>query len=327
MDKIEYSRSAIYTIDGLVALLIKEELPNLFNIDVELRNILKEYKFNKTGKNFINAVINRDTNNIFYKYLLEVLSPLDTNKSKERVCNKLIFDIKEYVEEGLSDRLQLQLDTHNDIMAEESITNAPHLRYPLTLTKLYRYTTPDKIDNAPTKYKSPESMRVVNTIPVDTAVICSEFYCDGDRDPRIVSVVMELSTILVNYNKLYFNNVVTKYDETNCITTSIIHGIDSILPEHISALELNPDSWDYQILHTILDLQIPKYKQRSHYNIIGPPFSIDILDELMLKFKNTSSFDVRDLISMVLGYNDLEFIDTIIKARLVLSVNTIDYYF
>ena len=320
MDNMEYTSPTSDIIAGLTVIAVKEKIVNLYNIRGELRNILNKHKLNKTAEDFIKAVMNNDANNIFYNYLLEVLIPLGGDKSIENICNRLIFDIREYIREGLTGRLQLHLEVHNAIKAEESITNAPHLRYPLMLTKLYRQTSPNRIDNFPPRYKSPKSMRVINTIPASTAVICSDRYCNGDRDPRIVSVVMELTTILVNYSKLYFNNVISKYNETNSVAASIIHGIDSILPEGISACELNPDFWDYPILGTILDLQ-------ARFDISGPPHSLSILDELKSELKGTSSFDVRDLISMTLGYNDLESLDVIMRARLILKSNNIDYYF
>ena len=320
MDNIERTRLAIDTVDGMLCVLFKGNDLDLSDINMVLPNILEEHKDNESVKKFITTVINRDTNNIFYKYLLEVLSPLGIDKPKDRICYRLMLDIKTYIEEGLSGRLQLQLDTHDDIMAEESISNAPHLRYPIMLTRLYRHTTPDKVDKVPTKYKSPESMRVINNIPADTATICSEFYCNGDRDPRIASVVYEISTTLAIHNDLYIKNILTKLDETDCVPTSIIHGIGTVLPEHVSVCDLNSDSWDFIVMSIIRSI-------RNHNGNYEYTCSLAILNKIMVEFRGTSSFNNRDLVGMVLGYSDSESVDIILEAKLLMCGDPLDYYF
>lgn len=306
MNDIEQTKIATDTIDRLVYSHFTILPVNAQPSDAAMINIMCENSYG-TADEFIIAVIRRDESHAFYKYLLEVVTPLNPGRTKDAICVNLYSDIQTYIHEGLNERLKLQLDTHDAIVAEEYTPDSERYRYPIMMAELYHDTAPhtDVFGPIP-KYKQPKSMRVPNSVPDITARICCAAYCDGSRHPAINMIVERLSGVLIKHNELYIDYIYRKYKDRGCIINAIIHGIKTMLPKPVSLHELDKLLWGDMILATIVDI-------RNHY-IDKLPESDYILDEVTRQFKGTSSFSYNDLIGTILGYSNLETIDLVLES-------------
>ena len=307
MDNINLTKTPNKIIESLLYSAINGEYLNTSSEDLELVNIVNDDVYNETAKEFINAVINSNENNVFYKYLLEVINPLNPGPTKLIICQRLVDDISTYLEEGLSGRLQLQLDTHNKIVSKETTPDEASKRYIMTLASLYPDIILDKIIKPGIKNRPHESMKVSNKISPEIAYSYSKRYCSGDRDIEVQNVIKELDNLLAVHSKLYINTILEKLDETHCSATAIIHGINTVLPLHISVNDLDIELWDNIVITTLKSLH-------NSYNLRQHPIPNYILDKIRAEFKGTSTFSHLDLTSMVLGYDSLETTDLVLKA-------------
>lgn len=320
MNNIERAKLSADTIDMLVYPAVRGGTLGESPSDVELIDIVKYYTHHETANEFIVAVIRRDESNVFYKYLLEVLTPLDPGKFKVSVCHRLVGDVVTYLGEGLTGRLQLQLDTHNEIVANETTPDEACRRYTLMLSKVYPTVVLSHTDASRVVHKPHISMRIINKIPADMAHTYSERYCGGDRDPEVVGVIRDLDGILVEHSELYLRNILTKLDTTHSSTTSIIHGIKAVLPQHTSISELDIYLWERIIFKTLEDV-------RSHHNIPQHPKPDNVLNDIKVVFKGTSTFSNRDLVNMVLGYDNIETTNLVLNAISALRADHPKSYF
>ena len=276
--------------------------------DRELAKIVFSRECNKTAEEFIIAVFNRDEKHVFYKYLLDVLTPLYEGKFRTAVCAELTEHIKTYLEEGLTERLQAQLDMYYKIVDDENIPNTPHLYHTMATVMVEQPLPADKPDRPGLVYESRKSMRVTNTIPLYPAFVCSEAYCMGDRDTGVTNTIKELHNTLAAHSDLCFKRITSKYDKTNCLKTAIIHGIKKMLPKSVSLHELDAKLWRHSLLMMIttvcIHYGIDKYTEAENSVIV------DITGQM----EGTSSFSPHSLASMVLGYNNLRATYSIVTA-------------
>ena len=307
MDNINLTKTPHKIIDGLLYSAIKGGTLSNPPEDLELINIMNTGVYNKIAEEFIIAVIRRDENHVFYKYLLEVITPLKPGAAKLSICYRLVGDITTYLGEGLSGRLQLQLDTHNKIVSKETTPDEASERYTMTLAAIYPDTILDKIVKPGIKNIPRESMRVSNKISPEVAHDYSKRYCGGNRDAEVESVIEELDKILIEHSKLYIKTILTKLDETHCTATAIIHGINTVLPLHITVHDLDIRLWDSIIITTLKST-------RNRYGIRQHSIPDHVLDKIRTVFSGTSTFSHRDLTSMILGYDSLETTDLVLKA-------------
>ena len=314
MNDIEQTKIATGTIDRLVYPHFTGRTVNAQPSDAAMINIMCESSYGIADE-FIIAVIRRDESHAFYKYLLEVVTPLNPGRTKDAICVNLYNDIRTYIYERLNDRLKLQLDTHDAIVVGEYDPKSECDRYPIMMAELYHDTAPytDVIGPIP-QYKQRKPMRVPNSVPDITARICCAAYCDGSRHHALDLIVRRLSGTIIKHNELYLDQILKKYESTGCIIKAIIHGIKIMLPKPVSLHELDKQLWDDMILATIVDI-------RNHY-IDKLPESDYILDEVTKQFKGTSSFSNRDLISAVLGYTNLETVDLVLESIEIMREET-----
>ena len=206
-------------------------------VDRELARIVFSRTCNETAEEFIIAVFERDDKHVFYKYLLDVVTPLDSGNFKTAILGELSEHIKTYLKEGLNDRIQAQMDTYYKIVADENTPRTPHL-YHIMATAMVEQPLPEDTPDKPGSVHKPrKSMRVTNNIPLYPAYVCAESYCMGDRHPEVTNVIKELHDTLSDHSNLCFNRIITKYDETNCLKTAIAHGIKKMLPKAVSLHE------------------------------------------------------------------------------------------
>ena len=307
MNDIERVKLTNTIVNGLKNSIIKEDAQYILENDIMLVSIVNERKYLEIGEKFIVVLIEYDGCDDYYKCLLRILNPKNPDKPEIIIHDDLLDDIKVYLKEGLTKPLQLQVKIHNFIMESQLVWKTPHMEYPIKLDNIYANMSQDEVDESCVVYKQRSDMYVTNKISAKTAHVYSERYCDGNRSSKIIGVIKELDTILVLHSRLYFEKILTKLDQTDCIATSIVYGIGEVLPINMSVHELSASLWEPIIVETIKDVS-------AHCNIricLEPNY---ILDMVTRQLRGTSTFNHRDLVNMVLGYHNLDTTDLVLKA-------------
>ena len=277
----------------------------------KLTRIILNQECNKVAEEFITAVIERDEKHVFYKYLLDVLSPLYGAEIRSTISDELIEYIKIYLEKGHTDLINAQLSMYYKIVDDENIPNVPCLYHIMAKAMVDQPLPKDNPDLFGLVYKLRKSMIVTNTLPMYPAHICAESYCIGYRHPEVVNTVKQLHEVLVSYSSLCLKRIETKYDETGCLKTSIRYGIKKMLPKPLTLRVLDPDLWEIS-LAAIIGAVCDRYNTDDFIDSEDSIFS-NILKEM----NGTSSFNPIKLASVVLGYNNLR------AAQVILSAATI----
>lgn len=312
MNDIERAKLSTDITSALESSIIKGEELDLLGNELTLVNITNGDAYIKNGENFIIAMFKYEGCDDFYKCLLHVKDAKSPRSASLNIKHSLVDDVKLYLEEGLTDRLQSQVNTHNELISGKYTLRIPYLQYPIMLDNIV-----GKYDEV---YKSRKSMRVTNNIPSSVAHMYSERYCDGDRDLKVLTVIKELGLVLNFHNKLYIKHVVTEYDKTGCIIKALTHGIKKMLPRPVRIYELERDLWENMVLASIEEIR------NYHITFPLPPTSY-ILKEITSKFKGGSKFTVLDLASTALSYNNLNTTDSVLQAVSIMYPDPMRNYF
>ena len=309
MDNIEYSVLSNSIINGLENSISKGGEIDLFGNKLTLANIQNVNTYVKNNENFIIVLFKHKWCGDFYKAVVHIRRSKNPNFSTINIQRNLVEDVKTYLEEGLTDRLQAEANTHYEYLTLNNMVRAPFLEYPIVLD-----------DILPNTYRLQTPTGIINSVSEDTAYRCSKLYCKGTRDPEIVGVVKKLESVLTLHRELYIREVVTKYNKTGCIIKSITHGIEKILPRPVRIHDLEKGLWENMLLSTTEEIR--------NYHIRFPiPPTAYILREVTANFRGGSSFSVVDLAAGILGYRNMETVDLVLQAVSIMYPDPVRNYF